>query len=231
MLGICHTVIVEEKNGEKCYNSSSPDELALVNAARHFGFHFKERDEDNNVIIEDNGNEIKYALLNVIEFNSTRKRMTAIIKDPAGKIRVLCKGADSIIIPRLKEKQRHLESTNKFLENYAKEGLRTLILAEKEVSEDFYFKWNKKYARACVALHDREEKMNVIAEQIENQFDLVGSTAIEDKLQDNLAETIKFIKEAEIKLWVLTGDKIETAINIGYSCQLLTQDMEMFIVD
>lgn len=109
-----------------------------------------------------------------------------------------------------------------FLEGFAKEGLRTLLLAEKEIDEDFYIKWNKKYSKACVAVQDREEKMAAIAEQIENQFVLIGSTAIEDKLQDEVGETISFIKEAGIKLWVLTGDKMETAINIGYSCKLLS---------
>ena len=69
------------------------------------------------------------------------------------------------------------------------------------------------------------------AEKIETNFVLIGSTAIEDKLQDEVADTISFIKEAGIKLWVLTGDKIETAINIGFSCSLLNLDMEIFILD
>lgn len=77
----------------------------------------------------------------------------------------------------------------------------------------------------------KDEAVGVLSEELENDFDLVGSTAIEDKLQDDLTETISFIKKAGIKLWVLTGDKIETAINIGYSCELLVQDMEVFIVD
>jgi P-type E1-E2 ATPase len=85
--------------------------------------------------------------------------------------------------------------------------------------------------KASVSLSEREEKMAAVAEQLEHSFDLVGSTAIEDKLQDEVGDTIQFMKDAGIKVWVLTGDKIETAINIGYSCELLTQDMEMFIVD
>ena len=102
---------------------------------------------------------------------------------------------------------------------------------EKEVSEEFYYNWNQKYTRACQSLQDREEKMAAIAEQIEVEFNLVGATAIEDKLQDDLAETINYIKEAGVKMWVLTGDKIETAINIGYSCELLKADMEIFLID
>ena len=81
ILSVCHTVIVEEKNGKVTYNASSPDELALVNAAKYFGYEFKGRDEDNNVIINLEGRLVKYKLLNVIEFTSTRKRMTVVIKD------------------------------------------------------------------------------------------------------------------------------------------------------
>lgn len=72
-----------------------------------------------------------------------------------------------------------------------------------------------------LATANREELMNIVAEKIENNFNLIGYTAIEDKLQDDVADTIKFIKDAGIKVWVLTGDKIETAINIGFSCSLL----------
>lgn len=70
MLSICHTLIAENKNGKLVYNASSPDELALVNGARHLGVFFKGRDDDNNIIIEKDNQEYKYALLNVIEFTS-----------------------------------------------------------------------------------------------------------------------------------------------------------------
>lgn len=116
ILSVCHTVIAEKaKNGSNSlvYNASSPDELALVNAAKFFGYNFKGRDEDNNMLVEVNednedisiGSPVKqYALLNVIEFTSTRKRMSVIVRDLQDEtIRVMCKGADSIVIPRLKE--------------------------------------------------------------------------------------------------------------------------------
>ena len=104
---------------------------------------------------------------------------------------------------------------------YAKEGLRTLLIAEKEVSEDYYQEWNSEFQQALVSLHEREKAIAKVAEKIEGDFDLIGSTAIEDKLQDDVADTISFLKQANIKVWVLTGDKIETAINIGISCGLL----------
>ena len=139
MLGVCHTIVVEEKKGLIVYNASSPDELALVNAAKHFGFTFTGRDDDNNVTIMDEKNgELKYNLLNVIEFTSARKRMACVVETPDNKIKVYIKGADSHIIPLLRQGEKNLNQTLKYLEDYAKEGLRTLLIAEREVSPEFY---------------------------------------------------------------------------------------------
>ena len=107
-LGLCHTVIADVKQDKKtnsqyiAYNASSPDELALVNGARHLGFFFRERDAENNMVCETWDGERLYRLLNLIEFDSTRKRMTVVVRTPEGKILVICKGADSIIEKRLK---------------------------------------------------------------------------------------------------------------------------------
>ena len=134
-LAICHTIIIEHKNGKLNYNASSPDELALVNAARYFGVKYVERDEENNIFIDFKKERQKWKLLNLIEFNSTRKRMTVVVKDPKGTIYVFSKGADSILFPLLAKRNKEsaeIESvTNQFLEDYAKEGLRTLLLVEK----------------------------------------------------------------------------------------------------
>jgi phospholipid-transporting ATPase len=99
------------------------------------------------------------------------------------------------------------------------------------VPEEEYQAWSLQYQQALTSMTNREEEVDKVANEIETGFELVGSTAIEDKLQDEVAETIEFMKRAGIKLWVLTGDKIETAINIGISCKLLTEQMEVFIVD
>ena len=106
-LGLCHTVIADVKKDKQdnpfiAYNASSPDELALVNGARYCGFFFRERDSDNNLVCETWDGERKYKLLNVIEFDSTRKRMTVVVRTPENKVLVLCKGADSIIEKRLR---------------------------------------------------------------------------------------------------------------------------------
>ena len=104
------------------------------------------------------------------------------------------------------------------LDVYANEGLRTLILAEKEVDPVFYNNWNQQYQEAMKSMSEREAKVEAVAELIEQEFELIGCTAIEDKLQDDVGEVIHDIKEAGVKFWVLTGDKPETAINIGFSC-------------
>lgn len=124
-----------------------------------------------------------------------------------------------------------MEITDKFLEEYANEGLRTLLLVEKVLEPEEYERWNARYQEACLAIHGREEKIFALGEELEQDFDLVGSTAIEDKLQDGVGDTIQSLKDAGIKVWVLTGDKVETAINIGYSCKLLNSEMNINIID
>ena len=247
ILSVCHTVITEKsKNSNNpdhlAYNASSPDELALVNAAKYFGYNFKGRDDDNNMVVELRGvddelgmgsNTKQFQLLTVIEFTSTRKRMTVIVRSQQDStIRVMCKGADSIVLPLLKGGQNALiQKTQDFLDDFSKEGLRTLVLAEEVITDEEYHSWNKEYQSALVATQGREEKVNQVAEKLEQQFELVGSTAIEDKLQDRVEDTLEFIKAAGVRIWVLTGDKIETAINIGISCRLLNVEMETFIID
>ena len=158
--------------------------------------------------------------------------MSVVVRTEEGKIVCMSKGADSIMIPRLSQGQEKLiGQTCKYLDKYANEGLRTLILTKKEVDPEFYKSWDARYKNAMCQIINREEQVNKIAEEIEQELTLVGSTAIEDKLQDDVGEVIFDIKAAGVKLWVLTGDKIETAINIGFSCQLLDQDMEIFLLD
>ena len=103
-------------------------------------------------------------------------------------------------------------------------------MAKKEIDEEFYEDWENKYKKASVSAN-RDKEINKVAELIEQDLILIGSTAIEDKLQVDVGKTIHDLKRAGIKVWVLTGDKVETAINIGYSCKLLSDDMNTFILD
>lgn len=221
-MALCHTVLVEETERGTAYNASSPDELALVNAAKLFGFEFSGRDEEGNVIVKIFNERKVFKLLNVLEFNSERKRMSVIVKDSNNKIMLYCKGADNVIFERLLPRSANKEAVQRFLENSGNEGFRTLAFAAREIKEDEYNKWNARYQEAALSISEREKRIDEEAEKIERDLNLMGATAIEDKLQEEVSETIEFMKRAGIKLWMLTGDKVETAINIGYSCKLLT---------
>ena len=177
-----------------------------------------------------------YELLNVLEFNSTRKRMSVIVKDmQTYEIVLLTKGVDSIIEKLLargdKTNDRNLNITKTYLDSYANEGLRTLLLAKKTISQREYDRWNEEFNQASNTMVNRDEKMDEVSAKIEQDMILVGSTAIEDKLQEDVAETIIAMKETGIKVWVLTGDKVETAVNIGYSTGLLNNEMNQYYVD
>jgi phospholipid-transporting ATPase len=228
-LATCHTVVAEEEDHKIEYKASSPDELALVNAAKYFGVHFLGRDKENNMEIDMHGDPCVIRILNVIEFNSVRKRMSVICEMPDGAIKLLVKGADSVLLPRLVPSPL-IATTWQHMEGYAEEGLRTLVIAAKNLEPDEYLAWAERYHDAMCDIHDREHRIEILAEEIEKDLYLIGATAIEDRLQDDVPETIAKLKEAGLKVWVLTGDKIETAINIGYSCCLLHNDMTQIVI-
>lgn len=230
-LALCHTVLAEKSLDEPPkmnFKAQSPDEEALVATARDMGFVVMGSSAEG-INLKVQGEDRHYQILNTIEFNSSRKRMSSIVKMPDGRIILFCKGADSVIYARLRRgEQKELRAvTAEHLEMFAREGLRTLCIAQKEITEREYRTWKKEHDAAAAALENREEKMEAAAELIEQDLMLLGGTAIEDRLQDGVPETIALLGDAGIKLWVLTGDKVETAINIGFSCNLLSNDMEL----
>ncbi|KAK2875582.1 hypothetical protein FQN49_001587 [Arthroderma sp. PD_2] len=232
-LALCHTVITERTPGDPPridFKAQSPDEAALVATARDCGFTVLGRSGDD-IRLNVMGEERRYTVLNTLEFNSTRKRMSAIIRMPDGKVVLFCKGADSIIYSRLSRgKQAELRKTTAGqLEVFAREGLRTLCVGQRILSEGEYQTWSKTYEEAAQAMDERDEKLEEAASSIEQELTLLGGTAIEDRLQDGVPDTISLLGSAGIKLWVLTGDKVETAINIGFSCNLLASDMELIV--
>ncbi|CAG8477212.1 195_t:CDS:10 [Ambispora gerdemannii] len=215
------------------YKAESPDEAALVSAAKNLGFAFLSR-TTNSITVDIFGNSYTFEILHTLEFNSTRKRMSIIARRPkelGDDIVLFCKGADSVIIERLADGQDDLvEKTNQDIEEFSNEGLRTLTLAYRVLDSSYYESWAAKYQEASSSLGNREEQMDALSENIENELTLLGATAIEDKLQEGVPDTIASLREAGIKVWVLTGDKLETAINIGFAAQLLTKEMKLWIV-
>ncbi|CAI5773158.1 phospholipid-transporting ATPase IB [Podarcis lilfordi] len=230
LLAVCHTVVPERDGNTIIYQASSPDEGALVKGAKKLGYVFTGRTPDS-VIIDALGKEETYEILNVLEFSSDRKRMSVIVRTPEGHLRLYCKGADNVIFERLSKNSLYLEQTLCHLDYFATEGLRTLCIAYADISENAYRDWLTIYNEASTNLKDRTQKLEECYEIIEKDLLLLGATAIEDRLQAGVPETISTLIKAEIKIWVLTGDKQETALNIGYSCRLVSQSMTLILVN
>uniref|UniRef100_A0A8D3B3D1 Phospholipid-transporting ATPase n=1 Tax=Scophthalmus maximus TaxID=52904 RepID=A0A8D3B3D1_SCOMX len=232
LLALCHTVMPEEKKeGELYYQAQSPDEGALVTAARNFGFVFRSRTPESITVVE-MGRRVTYELMAVLDFNNVRKRMSVIVRSPDGQLTLFCKGADTIVYERLhKSCDRLKEVTTGHLNEYAGDGLRTLVLAYKDLDEGYMDEWRRRHHEASTAMDGREERLDELYEEIEKDLLLLGATAVEDKLQDGVPQTIEQLTKADIKIWVLTGDKQETAENIGYSCNMLREEMkEIFVM-
>ncbi|KAJ9428853.1 hypothetical protein QL093DRAFT_2147200 [Fusarium oxysporum] len=312
-VALCHTLV----------SSSISDELALVRAAQELGYLVVNRTTQTITlrVTQPDGHEeeLKYEVLDVIEFTSARKKMSIVVRFPDGRVSVICKGADSAILPRLKmsqiakqkasevrksaelEREMHRRSEQqeprnsfggvsrdrstsrrpnvdrsksfefgrlsrrsedkprlsiatrgvsidlprghsehlafledpallddsetfakcfKHLDDFATEGLRTLLFAQKFITEQEYQAWKKTWDEATTSLSDRQQRIEDAGDMIEQSFDLVGATAIEDKLQKGVPETIERLRKANIKVWMLTGDKRETAINIAHSARI-----------
>lgn len=237
VLGLCHTVLTgtDPDTGAIQYKAQSPDEAALVQAAADVGYVFLGRDKETlSLRTPGSDHPERYELLTVLEFTSARKRMSVILRkldEQDGRIFLLSKGADNVIFERLRPGSDELKKvTEHHLSEFASDGLRTLTLAYKVISEDEYNLFNERYHEASVAIDDREGKIEAVADEMERNLRLLGATAIEDRLQDGVPEAIADLKRAGIKIWVATGDKLETAIAIGRSTNLVANDSNIIIV-
>lgn len=235
-LAVCHTVLADKPDPATKphyleYKAESPDEAALVAAARDVGFPFVGKVKDT-IDIEVLGQPERYTLLQTLEFNSTRKRMSVIVRAPDGRIILYCKGADTVVYERLSPDVDPAlkEKTTKDMDMFANGGLRTLCVAYRILREDEFLSWLRIYEAAAAATENRDEEIEKAASEIEQSLLILGATALEDKLQEGVPEAIETLHRAGIKLWILTGDKLQTAIEIGFSCNLLKQDMEIMIL-
>ncbi|KAF4932706.1 putative phospholipid-transporting ATPase [Colletotrichum fructicola] len=329
-MALCHTCLPERnEDGEMDFQASSPDELALTRGARDLGFIVTQRSSQSVTVqmphVDGSSSQTIYEILDVIEFSSKRKRMSIVVRCPDGRLWLICKGADSIILPRLRsapsdmtgasrsaeegfkgartisarwstQKTPHFEETIaelgdmddrseysqpsannedswirlqpqplrgnatrstagqqsrfQFLENpqllddaqnirqcfarideYATEGLRTLIYAGRFLDPAEYHNWKQRYLEAETSLENRQQRIEDVSDLLEQSFDLVGASAVEDKLQKGVPETIEKLRQARIKIWMLTGDKRETAINIAHSTRICGPDTSLFVID
>uniref|UniRef100_A0A672VBC1 Phospholipid-transporting ATPase n=1 Tax=Strigops habroptila TaxID=2489341 RepID=A0A672VBC1_STRHB len=234
-LCLCHTVQIKEADQvdglmghperKYTYISSSPDEIALVKGAEKYGFTFLGLENDFMKIRNQKNETEMYQLLHVLNFDPVRRRMSVIVRTTTGKLFLFCKGADSSIFPRVQ--QEEIQQTKVHVDRNAMDGYRTLCVAFKELTQKEYDKIDKQLNEAKMALQDREEKMAKVFEDTEADMHLIGATAVEDRLQEQLAETIEALHAAGMKVWVLTGDKMETAKSTCYACRLFQTSTEL----
>ncbi|KAL9428602.1 hypothetical protein AB3S75_030563 [Citrus x aurantiifolia] len=216
------------------YQGESPDEQALVSAASAYGYTLFER-TSGHIVIDINGEGLRLDVLGLHEFDSVRKRMSVVIRFPDNSVKVLVKGADSSMFNILAKDSkrndliRHI--TQSHLSEYSSQGLRTLVVASRDLADEELKQWQHRYEDASTSLVDRASKLRQTAALIECDLTLLGATGIEDKLQDGVPEAIEALRQAGIKVWVLTGDKQDTAISIALSCKLLTPDMQQIIIN
>ncbi|KAI9218647.1 hypothetical protein BC828DRAFT_388015 [Blastocladiella britannica] len=237
LLATCHTVLAEvsptstdNTTMSVKYKAQSPDEGALVAAARDVGFVFLGR-QQAHIHLCIRGVQMTAELLHIVEFDSDRKRMSVVVLLPDGRRVLFVKGADSALLPRLAESQADaVAKSTGALDEFANQGLRTLVLAWRELHMSEYAEIAQRFEKASTMIDGREEAVAGIGEDMERNLVLLGVTAIEDKLQVGVPEAIHALSRAGIHMWVLTGDKVETAVQVGYACNLITTGMNLVMV-
>ncbi|KAH1038144.1 hypothetical protein J1N35_039887 [Gossypium stocksii] len=214
------------------YQGESPDEQALVYAAAAYGFMLIER-TSGHIVIDIQGERKRFNVLGLHEFDSDRKRMSVILGFPNQSVKVFVKGADTTMFSVIDRSLNTniIRATEAHLQSYSSIGLRTLVIGMRELSTSEFEEWHSAFEVASTALMGRASLLRKIASNIESNLCILGASGIEDKLQQGVPEAIESLRTAGIKVWVLTGDKQETAISIGYSSKLLTSKMTQVIVN
>jgi len=213
---------VTNDDGSVTYQASSPDEVAIVNWTQSVGLTLVFRDRTRIELQTPSGSRISFEVLDIFPFTSESKRMGIVVKDSqTGEITFLQKGAD-VVMAKIVQRNDWLDEETA---NMAREGLRTLVMARKRLTAQSYEQFKKRYHEASVQLEGRNEAMgDVVREELEHDLELAGLTGVEDKLQDDVKQTLELLRNAGIKIWMLTGDKIETARVIAISTKLVARN-------
>lgn len=229
-LAVCHNVTpVQNNEGERELQASSPDEVALVKFVETLGYRLEKRDQ-RQIIIKNKVDEIEeYEILDCFPFSSDTKRMGIVVKyKKNGMILFYCKGAEVVMVDMVKPQQRSylLEKC----ENLAMEGLRTLVTAQKVMTLEEYNKWSDKYKKALNDFEHGDELAAEVRLELECNLECLGVTGVLDKLQDDVESTISGLRSAGIQVWMLTGDKVETATCISISTGLKNRSQRHFFM-
>ncbi|XP_018605798.1 putative phospholipid-transporting ATPase IIB isoform X3 [Scleropages formosus] len=210
----------------RTYQASSPDEVALVRWTESVGLTLVNRDLTSMQLKTPAGQILTFHILQIFPFTSESKRMGIIVREEAtGDITFYMKGADVAMTS--------IVQYNDWLEeecgNMAREGLRTLVVAKKSLSEEQYQDFENRYNQAKLSIHDRALKVAAVVESLEREMELLCLTGVEDQLQADVRPTLELLRNAGIKIWMLTGDKLETATCIAKSSHLVSRNQNIHI--
>eukprot|EP00347_Sterkiella_histriomuscorum_P021414 403334057 len=225
-LSVCHQLSVDENTQE--FYGQSQEEIAILNGLRLLDMKIKIQNEEITISII-NKRVVKYKILHVLEYTSSRRMMSVIVQDETEEIVLFSKGSDDALIPKINLKQKKSEEYDLMVQSsqqFATEGLRTLLVTMRVLEQSEF-----KQFQIATQIDRRQSQAALdqeIYDKLERELTLIGCVALEDRLQEGVDTTIDFIKESGVKIWMITGDKLETAICIGYSSCLLDQDMTMF---
>lgn len=220
------------------YAGPSPDERALVLAAGRAGVSLHYRDS-SRVVVNIQGEDVSMEVIHVFDFSSDRKRSSILVRNPSGRLLLLVKGADSVILNTLSSSTNspsRLMTAREQMKVYSSNGLRVLCIAEREIGFDEYRSWLTRYNDLDSKIKNAEGESNVDAlehkkdaliAELEGDLTLVGVSAIEDKIQEGAPETLQKLREAGVKVWMLTGDRPDTATNVAHSVRLITTEMRL----
>ncbi|TNV87235.1 hypothetical protein FGO68_gene1546 [Halteria grandinella] len=229
-LSICHSVQIQiNAKGEKQYQASSPDELALVKGAMDIGIKFEERKHDR-LTVHTPSEQFSFKVICEMAFDSTRKCMSVIVRDQEDQYFLYTKGADNVMLPKIdfaksSENDQLEDLVQKDLYQYSCEGYRTLVFGFRRVSQKEYSTFSSLHSRLMQSFSDDKElQLSKLFAKMERKLRYLGCSAVEDKLQDGVPEAIANLMWAEIRFWVLTGDKLETAVEIARGCKIIEND-------
>ena len=233
-ISLNHNVLTETdtNTGERLFQGVNPDEVTLVKTAAELGIEFLDR-QNNIITLKIFGICKSFEVIQKFDFTSARMRSSIIVRDPGGQMKLYMKGADTKILEKLNEFSINnlKEKSKTHLDLFAKRGLRTLCYSFKNLDQDYFRKWESTYKQIKYKAINNKNLLNEVEEiisQLEDNMTLLGVSALEDKLQDCVKEDLKTFINAGISVWMLTGDKMDTAESIGYSCRLFNQDTEVF---
>ena len=208
------------------YQASSPDEVALVEWSEQIGLTLIERTLTTLKLKSPLGEILGFTILQIFPFTSESKRMGIIVKDDAtGGITFYLKGAD-VIMGSIVQYNDWLEEE---VDNMAREGLRTLVVAKKAMSPEAYVDFEQRYNKAKLSVINRGTAIKTVLESLERDMELICVTGVEDKLQNNVRNTLEQLRNAGIRIWMLTGDKLETATCIAKSSKLVSRAQNIHI--